>query len=82
MHAAVAQQLVLQLDGQRRLAGGGQARQPDGQSALVAQSAALVAGQGGGVEGDVADNVLGTWPFELNGIGTDTYVAIMNVGGV
>jgi hypothetical protein len=54
MHAALAEQLVLQLDGDGGLAGGGKTGQPDRQTLLIAQGAALGLGQGGGVEGDVA----------------------------
>lgn len=51
---AVADELVLELDGEGGLAGGGESGQPDCETLLVAQLGALAAGQGAGVEGDVA----------------------------
>lgn len=54
VHAAVVEQLALEFDGNGGLARGGETGQPDRQTLLVAQGAALGLGQGGGVEGDVA----------------------------
>ena len=45
---------MLELDGQGGLARGGESGQPDCETLLVAQLGALAAGQGAGVEGDVA----------------------------
>lgn len=53
-HAAVAEQLLLELDGDGGFARGGEARQPDGQAVLLAEGEALGARKGGGVVGDVA----------------------------
>jgi hypothetical protein len=44
---------VLEFDGDGGFAGGGEAGQPDCETALVAQVAALRAGEGRGVECDV-----------------------------
>lgn len=54
VHAAVAEELVLEFNGQCGLARGGETRQPDCETALGAQVAALGAGEGAGVVGDVA----------------------------
>lgn len=78
--AAVAEELVLQLDGDGGLARGGEAGEPDGEAALVAQGAALVAGEGAGVVGDVS--FLVSWvSFSLDGYMEETYVAIVLVDG-
>lgn len=52
--AAVTDELVLELDGNGGLAGGGETGQPDGETLLLAQIGALGASEAAGVEGDVA----------------------------
>lgn len=49
---------MLELDGDGGLSGGGETGQPDCEAALVAQAAALCAGEGGGVVGDVPEEGL------------------------
>jgi hypothetical protein len=76
VHAVVADQLVLQFHGYGGLAGGGQAGQPDCEALLVAQFGALLAGEGAGVEGDVA--VVGlVWCRGGMGVGLGSYVDIL-----
>lgn len=53
-HAALAQQLVLQLDRDGRLARRREAGQPDGEALLPAEAGALRAGDSGGMVGDVS----------------------------
>ena len=48
---------MLEFDGDGRFARGGEAREPDGEAALVAEGAALGAGEGAGVVGDVSNFV-------------------------
>lgn len=52
--AAVTEELVLEFDGDGGFARRGEAGKPDCEAALVAQGAALLAGQGAGVVGDVS----------------------------
>lgn len=54
VHATVADKLLLELDGESGLSGGTEAGQPDCETLLVAEGAALGAGDARGVEGDVA----------------------------
>lgn len=52
--AAVADELLLELDGESGLSGGAEAGKPDCETLLVAEGGALGAGDARGVEGDVA----------------------------
>ena len=54
MHATVADELVLEFDGECGFARGGEAGQPDCEAALGAEGVALGAGEAAGVVGDVA----------------------------
>ena len=52
--STVVKELVLELDGNGGFARRGEAGKPDGQAALVAQGAALLAGESASVVGDIS----------------------------